>query len=256
MQLVKQFHGHSGCTVELYRNRDVYVVKKSGSAKLSASAEMLSCLHTLGFQTPEILDIERDSITMHYINGVDMKNYIAHADIDQIDRLLEFINYYIEKFVDSPVQDISVAIKNKLNDIKLSCDLSALLVDIELLYNKLPKCVPVSKIIHGDFTLDNILYYQDDFYLIDANPTDISSVYYDAVKLLQDLDCGWFIRQETNQTNYKVACSYISRQLKKRWQFLNNHYILIFMLMRILPYATDAQNREFLIKEINRLWQL
>ena len=256
MQLVKQFHGHSGCTVELYRNKDAYVVKKSGSAKLSASAEILRCLYTLGFRTPEILDGDCNSITMQYINGVDMKNYIAHADIDQIDQLLGFINSYIEKFLDSPVQDISVAIENKINDIKLSCDLSDLLVDTDVLLGRLPKCVPVSKIIHGDFTLDNILYYQADFYLIDANPTDISSVYYDAVKLLQDLDCGWFIRQETNQTNYKVACSYISRQLKKRWQFLNNHYILIFMLMRILPYATDTQNREFLIKEINRLWQL
>lgn len=256
VQLVKQFHGHSGCIVELYRNKDAYVVKKTGSAKLSSSAEILNCLRTLGFATPKILEVDCNTITMQYINGVDMKNYIAHADIDQINQLLEFINCYIKKFVNSPLTDISVAIKNKLDHIKLSCDLSALQIDTELLYDKLPKCVPVSKIIHGDFTLDNIIYYQDDFYLIDANPTNISSVYYDAGKLFQDLDCGWFIRHETNSTNYKVACSYISQQLKKRWQFLNNHYILIFMLMRILPYATDAKNREFLIKEINRLWQL
>lgn len=254
MQLVKQFHGHSGCTIELYRTDHIYVVKKSGSRKLPASADILQSLKTLGFCTPDILNIDNESIIMQYINGVDMKNYIAHADIDQIDCLLEFINHYIETFYASPSADISSSIEQKVFEIQQNCDLTKVNVDMEELYNHLPKIVPVNT-IHGDFTLDNILYHNNHFYLIDANPTDINSVYYDASKLLQDLDCGWFIRQESNKTNYKVACSYISKQLKKRWQFLNNHYILVFMLLRVLPYAHQHNNREFLIKEINRIWQ-
>lgn len=255
MQLVKNFQGHSGCTVELYRDQNTLLVKKSGSDKLQHSADILNQLRSMGFFTPEIYQIDRNSITMQYINGVDMKNYIAHADINQIDQLLNFVNRYIEKFIHSPQRDISTEIINKLQYIEHNCNLSDVQVDLDLLYNQLPKKVPVDS-VHGDFTLDNMLYYQNNFYLIDANPTDINSVYYDAAKLLQDLDCNWFIRQLPNKTNYKVATSYISRQLKKQWQFLNNHYILIFMLLRILPYATQTNNRNFLTKEINRLWQL
>ena len=230
-------------------------MQKSGSNKLPLSANILNNLNENGFATPAIYNVEHNSITMQYINGVDMKTYIAHADINQIDNLLSFINKYIETFANSKSADISQYIEDKLFDIQQKCDLTALQIDLEELYKQLPKVVPVST-IHGDFTLDNILYFNNQFYLIDANPTLINSVHYDGVKLLQDLDCLWFIRNEPNKTNYKVACSYISRQLKNNWQFLNNHYILVFMLLRILPYANQSSNQNFLIKEINKLWQL
>ena len=256
MQLVKELKGHSGCSVGLFRSNSGLVVAKTGGNNLIESANILNYLHSIGFAVPEIHNVQKNSMLMQYIHGIDMKNYLAHANIDKINHLLNFINKYIETFIDHPQQDISIPIKNKLNQIKNSCDLSGLEIDLEALYYHLPKVVPASKVIHGDFTLDNMLYHNNKFYLIDANPTDITSIYYDAGKLLQDLDCGWFIRNESNQTNYKVTCNYISSELKKRWAFLNNHYILVFMLLRILPYAKQLANREFLIREINKLWQL
>ena len=121
------------------------------------------------------------------------------------------------------------------------------------MYNQLPKIVS-SGTVHGDFTLENILFKDGNFYLIDANFTSINSLEYDGCKILQDLDCFWFIRDQQIKNNYTTSCNYISNQLKARWEFLTDNYILAFMLMRILPYCTEESTEDFLYKEINKLW--
>ena len=37
--------------------------------------------------------------------------------------------------------------------------------------------------IHGDFTFDNIIHKNGEFYLIDANPTSLNSIYFDGSKI-------------------------------------------------------------------------
>ena len=103
--------------------------------------------------------------------------------------------------------------------------------------------------------MSNILFYKDQFYLIDANPTDINSIEFDANKLRQDLDCLWFVRNQNKNLTYKIVCDKISNHLKNKWEFMRNDYILIFMLIRILPYCSDEFTKQFLITEINKLWQ-
>lgn len=254
MSWIKDFKGHSGCKVQLYNQDNKFIIKKSGSNKLEKSAEILQLLSQQGFSTPKIYSINNEEIEMEYINGVDMRNYIYNADKTQISKLVDFINTYIERSQDFKIANISEKILDKISEIESKIDTTPLSFTLSQLYDQLPTSGRCG-LIHGDLTLENILYYNDKFYLIDANPTDITSVEYDASKLLQDLDCLWFVRNEKDKIAYKITCQKISQQLKNKWDFLNNRYILIFMLLRVLPYCKDEKTKSFLTKEINNLWQ-
>lgn len=252
---IKDFKGHSGCKVQLFFHNEKYIVKKTGSSKLKNSAEILLSLKSKGFNTPEIYQINDTEIHMQYLNGVDMKSYIQNSTHEDIEKLISFLDSYIEYFCRGKKEVIISKIIYKLKNIEEKTDLSQLNFFTDDLIEKLPSVVTVGD-IHGDFTLENILFYKDQFYLIDANPTDINSVEFDANKLRQDLDCLWFVRNQNNNLTYKIVCDKISNHLKNKWEFMRNDYILIFMLIRILPYCSDEFTKQFLITEINKLWQL
>lgn len=254
MQWIKSLVGHSGCSIDLYCKDSMYYVVKQGKNNLAKSAHILNDFKELGFYTPDIKVIKDDKIIMEYINGVDMRTYIYNADNKQISKLVNFINTYIERSKDFETIDISNKVLNKIKEIEGKVNTSDLTFDLFKLYEYLPtigKC----GLIHGDLTLDNILYFNDKFYLIDSNPTDINSIEYDTNKILQDLDCLWFVRDEKDKIGYKITCEKISQQLKNKWDFLNNKYILIFMLLRVLPYCKNEKTKTFITKEVNNLWQ-
>jgi len=254
MQCLKEFKGHSGCKIKLYEDNGKYIVHKTGSEKLKQSAIILDNLRQLGFNTPLVYDADNDFMSMEYINGIDMKTYILNGNQNDINKLVEFLNFYIKTLSNESSIDILPNLVSKLHNIEKVTDLSNLNFTCLDLLEKLPKTSSCGS-IHGDFTLDNILFYKDKFYLIDANPTELNYINFDAIKIRQDLDCLWFVRNEKDTLNYRIVCQQISKQLKNKWSFLNNDYILIFMLMRILPYCKDDKTKNFLITEINKLWQ-
>jgi hypothetical protein len=117
---------------------------------------------------------------------------------------------------------------------------------------KLPQFLPFSE-YHGDFTLENILYdtQEGQFVLIDPITTEYSSYAFDLAKLRQDLTCKWFIRNDNVYFDSKLEK--ISNELKA-FKHFDNDYLLILMLMRVLPYATDI-DRDYLMSEIYKLWK-
>jgi tRNA A-37 threonylcarbamoyl transferase component Bud32 len=251
---IKDFKGHSGCKVQLYLCDNKYIVVKSGSSKLKESANILLSLQNEGFNIPEIYYISDDEIHMQYLNGIDMKTYIHNANSDEIDNLINFIDSYIERSLQFKSSLIMPNIVKKLKDIESRTDLTQLMFTTSELIKKLPSSGKVG-LVHGDFTLENILFYNDKFYFIDANPTDINAIEFDVNKIRQDLECLWFVRNESDIITYKIVCDKINFHLKNKWKFMNNNYILILMLLRILPYCTEDTTQNFLIKEINKLWQ-
>ena len=255
MLWVKDFKGHSGCKVQLYNNNGQYLIRKSGSVKLKESATILQNLKNLGFNTPDIYFISDSEIHMQYINGLDMKTFIHNATANDIKLLTNFIDQYISCFINYKNESIISNVVKKLQQIEETVDTRELVFSTSELLEKLPT-LGRTGLIHGDFTLENIMFFDNKFYLIDANPTDINAIEFDANKIRQDLDCLWFVRDQANKLSYKIVCDKISFHLKNKWSFLNDNYILIFMLMRILPYCKDNTTKNFIIKEINRLWQL
>ena len=253
MSWIKSFKGHSGCSVNLFLSNGKYIVIKEGKTDLEKSANILLDLKEKGFNVPEIISIEKNKIELEYINGIDMLTYVSNADKNDNLKLIDFIDYYYSTLQCSNTKDFSKEIYEKLLDIDKKIDYSKLKFSREELYNQLPKIVS-SGLVHGDFTLENIIYRNGDFYLIDSNPTLINSLEYDGCKILQDLDSLWFVRNQKLKNNYAISCNFISNQLKKNWPFLQDNYVVAFMMMRIIPYCTEKSTKDFLYKEINKLW--
>ena len=255
MQWIKKFSGHSGCNIDLFYNNKKYFVVKKGNNNLHKSARILLDLEEHGFKVPSTTIISVDEIHMEYINGLTIRDYILNANQYELDNLVEFIRGYILKLLQlSEIQDIQAEINGKLLSIKKNIDLKPLKFSLCDLQDRLPTNVRCG-LIHGDFTFDNMIFNNGEFYLIDANPTDVRSIEYDVGKLRQDIDCGWFYRNQNNKNNYVISCKYISDILKQEFKFLNDDNILIFMLLRILPYAKDNQTKTFLYEKMNSLWQ-
>lgn len=245
-RLVKHLKGHSGARVSLYEKNNEYVVIKENYSK---ARESVAILNILPFPTPSIYEVSDTHIIMEYINGQDMATYLELADKQGINVLIDFLSRYIQWCLDNSEEYIfDKEIEKKLLDINNYIDLNSFAKNLK---------VPMPRsIIHGDFTLENIMYANNKFYFIDANPTDLNSIYFDANKLRQDLDCLWFIRNKEEKVQHKIICNKISRELKKQFHFMQNNTIMLLMLARILPYTKDECTESFLLKEIQKLLKL
>ena len=246
MHLVKHLKGHSGATVSLYKDQDTYKVVKENYNKARESVEIL---RSLPFSTPAVYEVTDNKIVMEYISGQDMASYLLSASEREINNLIEFLSNYINWCLDNSEQyNFNYELLDKIESIGKHINLSFL---IDKLNFEMPR-----SIIHGDFTLENIMFANDKFYLIDANPTALNSIYFDANKLRQDIDALWFVRKEKNKLHYRIVCEKISKELKKRFNFMQNDDIMTLMLARILPYCKDSFTSNFLTKEIEKIWQL
>lgn len=245
MRLVKPLKGHSGAQVSLYVEDNEYFVVKENYSK---ARESVAILNALPFPTPHIYEVTDDKIVMEYINGQDMASYLESATEEDIEKLINFLTEYIQWCLDNSKNvDFYESVLAKVLDLGKYINLSFLLKEK---WSDIPQSV-----IHGDFTLENIMYSDGKFYLIDANPTNLNSIYFDANKLRQDIDCLWFVRHKNNKLHYKIVCEKISKKLKKRFNFMQNDTIMILMLSRILPYTKDNFTKNFLLEELEKLWQ-
>jgi RIO-like serine/threonine protein kinase len=118
---------------------------------------------------------------------------------------------------------------------------------------KLPKILPQSQ-YHGDLTLENILHTSNEFYMIDAVTIEYDSYIFDIAKLRQDLECKWFLRDTNLMLDVKLSS--IQKRILKEFPLANNDYILILMLLRVYLHTKPGDmERQFIVKEINRLWK-
>jgi fructosamine-3-kinase len=122
------------------------------------------------------------------------------------------------------------------------------------LISRLPRYLPSGQ-YHGDLTMDNCLHGIDGkFYLIDPLTTDYDGWAFDLAKLMQDLVCGWFIRDKDVMLHGKLWS--IRSAIVNKYPAAGDPNLLILMLLRVLPYAKTIEDQGFLIKEINKLWTL
>ena len=117
---------------------------------------------------------------------------------------------------------------------------------------------------HGDLTFSNFLLNNDEIVLIDFLDTFFDSPLQDIVKLKQDTKYHWSLRKlNTVRDSIKIkqCFSYIDKKLDEN---LNNHkhydikyykYFQILNLLRIIPYCKDKTDINFLLKNINTIWQ-
>jgi hypothetical protein len=185
---------------------------------------------------------------MEYVHGLDMKEYLK---TNTINKLAGFIVETLNSFAKSSVlYDYTGVYHQKLDWVDSATDLP---FSKDELITRLPKELPRSQ-YHGDFTLENLMFSEDKFIMIDAVTIEYDSYIFDIAKLRQDLECKWFLRDDRLKLDVKLKN--LQDKVLEKFPLAKNDYILILMLLRVYRHTQPGDsNHKFIIKEIKRLWK-
>ena len=246
-KLLKELKGHSGNKIYLLESDNEFYVHKSGDVK--RNVERLQDLFREFYDVPFILNTDGETfMDMEYVHGLDMKEYLK---TNTINKLAGFIIDTLNKFAkDAVMYDYTGVYHQKLDWVDSATDLP---FSKDELITRLPKELPRSQ-YHGDFTLENLMFSEDKFIMIDAVTIEYDSYIFDIAKLRQDLECKWFLRDDTLKLDVKLRN--LQDKILERFPLAKNDYILILMLLRVYRHTQPGDsNHQFIMKEINRLWK-
>jgi hypothetical protein len=245
-QIIKELHGHSGSKVYLMKSTEnIYFVRKVNN--FEKNIERLSLLHENKYPVPKIYSIFRDGFDMEYLHGLDMKTYLIHNNQNL---LTDFILMLLKSFENNTCQtkDYTEVYYKKLEWLP-----NNFLFTKEELIDILPKKLPQT-VYHGDLTLENLLYVDSKFFMIDPITTEYDSFIFDIAKLRQDLECKWFLRNSDLRLDTKLQV--IRDKLSEHYPIAFENSLLILMLLRVARYCRyNDSNYQFLFTEIEKLWK-
>jgi len=247
VKTLKELKGHSASHVSLMQDDDKIFVRKTGD--IARNLERYDVLSNYNINLPKIYEIYGNYYDMEYISCLEMKKYLSFNKANKLVDFIQEIVYNLSK--NTYEKDYTETYRNKLS--KFDFTKFEMPFTADELIDKLPKILPASE-YHGDFTLENILYdtKNDKFVLIDPLTTEFDSFVFDLAKLRQDLVCKWFIRNDDVYLDSKL---YLIIDKLNNFVHNENHYLLILMLMRVLPYSTNEKDKEYLMREVRRLWK-
>lgn len=245
---LKVMNGYSGSCVLLLQDSNGVFVRKFGQNE--RNLERIKALNKIGIRMPRVLSEHTNYYDMEYIRHTDVATWLLNNHVSGlIDWLCEVINTLSAV---ECAKDYTLIFEKRIAAMAHNGLLKDTGIDPEKLLMRLPKMLPASN-YHGDLTMDNCLHGIDNqFYLIDPLTSDYDSWVFDLAKLMQDVDCGWFVRD--NRVNIGSKLHAIRTALVTKYPIANNPDLLIMMLLRILPYTRNDFDKQWLIKEIKRLW--
>jgi len=245
-KILKELNGHSGSKVYLMEDELHKYVLKIGN--VDRNYERMTALDYAGYPVPRIYNYSSgEFMEMEYLHGLDMKTYLIHNNVAD---LVNFITDLIDGFKETVkgYKNFEETYHEKLEWLP-----EDFLFTKEELIDRLPKLLPQS-LYHGDLTLENILYTDPGFHLIDPVTIEYDSYIFDLAKLRQDLKCKWFLRNSGVHLDSKLQS--ISNTLDQWYPSEFNDALLILMLLRVLKHCeTGDKNHQFLMKEIEKLWK-
>ncbi len=246
--VIKEISGFSGSKVLMMQNEDHFFIRKIDN--IERNFVKMSTLKELGFLVPDIICKKNNELDMEYISGIDMKTFLV---IEDVEKLVNFIIKTINQFknIHSDYKDYTQTYIDQLSWLNSDVNLP---FRIEELIAKLPKILPTS-LCHGDFTLDNLIYKEPDFYMIDPSTGVYDSWLFDVAKLRQDLDANWFIRNNI-ESDLGIELAYVKSVLKQNFPEAFDDYLYILMLLRVYKYSQQRpKEKMFLLEEIERIWK-
>ena len=244
-EVIKELKGHSGCFIFLMKDSNKTFVRKIGDVKRNYW-RMRNLEEIIPF--PEIYDHNLSVLDMEYIHGLDMVTYLSYNNpkklVSFLIKSIESLSHSSEGFV-----DYTEVYYKKLQAI----DWSLFRFSMQDLIDRLPKLLPKTQ-YHGDLTLENILYdtTNERFVFIDCLTSEYSSFVFDLAKLTQDTKSKWFLRKQTVNLDNKLV--FIQNELEKRYKYMSDDNLTILMLLRVLPYCKNDNDKRFILNEVNRLW--
>ncbi len=262
-----QMEGRSGCELIIeYKNNHATIKKFSNSKqynhRLLKQAEkqkdFFNSNSSSVFTTAEVFEISNSEddlawFSMGYIFAEKYSDYLDQISIRQVKRVLSnLIQYFDNSFKSASEQQIDRNIFiNKLNEIQLNISNNLLIQNgyflsiIAQLENSIPdKPLPVGA-CHGDFTFSNILFGEQEMFLLDFLDSFIESPLIDIIKLRQDTCYKWSIMLESEMPLYKAnklyqILDYFDRKIEAYCNNLGLQEWYVFLqtinLLRIVPY--------------------
>lgn len=263
---MKIISGNSGDKIEIYNNSIIKSSDKIDRLNKQAQKQKDFYIPYRGINSPKIYSMQtinkKYQINMEYINGKNFIDYLSYASINQIDliidKLINIIKYNIE--CSGGKGDICDLL-NKYDDLKNKIKI----IDfdkIDCIVNLLPDIcnLPIG-VCHGDLTLSNIIFKNNEIYLIDFLDVFIESPIQDMVKIRQDTKYRWscnFYIGNYDKIKIKIILDYIDNKLVKffkKYEFYKEYYQIFQILnfLRILPYCKHKQIETFIINILNSL---
>lgn len=283
-----KIQGKSGCPISIKQDERGYsLVKvsknKEYSPRLKKQAEKqhnfyLNASKKSPFYTPQIIAIhesnELTSIEMEFINAESYSTFLSKQTKRSLDVFIENLFIYIKNNTEQSTflgpSYYSGLITQKIEELELIFkklnyeDHKPLSEIIYYLKNSIPKSmIPIGP-CHGDFTLSNMLFSNNEkIYLIDFLDSFIESPFIDYVKLRQDTKYYWssYLENQEEGTNVRLiqALNYIDKeickQMKRDFKEITEweEYLTVMNFARIIPYAESINDINFLTKQINTI---
>jgi len=249
---VAKLQGNSGSRVSIVRDQSRLCVLKQGKGPFSDHATVFDTLRLIGLKTPRVYSTSDVHMLMDYIPGQTIQTYL---DSNSGRDLLEYFIRCFELFDQHSQQsDFTQDIRDKFRELEHSLPPNIILpFSLEELESHVPKVMPRG-VCHGDLSLENILYHERDFYLIDCSHKQLNSWWLDAAKLSQDLDAHWFIRNQNPSQELLDRLNTISKQLRETVAPADDKALNCFMLLRVLPYCQTDWDKMFIVNKLEMLW--
>jgi hypothetical protein len=246
-KIIKELKGHSGNKITLVENDNILYVEKTGD--IERNFERMKFLYENNYNVPLIFESDgKTFMNMEYIHGLDMKEYLKTHNIKF---LFNFIFDILKQFSEnSEVVDYTETYYKKLSFLD---DVNDLPFSKEEFIDSLPKKIPRSH-YHGDFTLENLIYTENKFVMIDPVTIEYDSYIFDIAKLRQDLECKWFLRETDLRLDVKL--NELQERILNSFPLAKDDNLLILMLLRVYRHTKSGDNNhQFILKAIEKLWK-
>lgn len=261
----------------------VWLVSDDGERwRVRKIAETVECSARLKFQlakqveldgrdsapvrVPKVLDSgyhgDRFWFEMDFVHGIDGPTYLRRAGVDQVRAFTAAIQRYLE-WAASTAPAVVGAGRGDLFDglFDRVCHVqertravpTAAFEQLMMAMARIRMLDIVPSWCHGDLTLENLQVGHDgSIWLFDLLDAPHEHVWQDVAKLHQDLVGGWYRRNHDSIS--PATLDHIGRRLVETAVSLDERYQLVHHLLiavcfvRILPYTTEAEDREVAVR--------
>ena len=267
--------GLSGCKLELINDSVIRKISQSTIyntrfEKQIQKQQQFSTITLPNVMAPKILDVGYvDNLLyadMEYVDSKLFTEQFLYTSVNRYtDTLMNYIDYTKHTTAMYTSEDIKQLLCDKLAQLRPASRYTAL-IDYTIAYITASNVAPIEKnICHGDLTLSNILFADNDLYFIDFLDSYMESFIIDLVKLKQDLHYKW------NTTILNNTSPQVETALNEMWGAIEHKYAayihteLFYVLdvinyLRIEPYITViTRNHYYMLDSIiksTKLFQL
>lgn len=261
--------GHSGSAVDMV---DSLTVRKSGSGAAAARLDRQIDKQERFFAAAKFDNIKVPriyrrycspgglTVEMEFIAAKDFVQFLTESSRTLLDRFgRQMTDFISANLAESSEVEAAPALRTKLEDLA-NAGVPARYIDAALAHCGRSVAVPAGP-CHGDLTLSNILFKEDEIYLIDFLDPFVESPLQDIVKLRQDTFHLWSLDKVhgfIDRPKIMIALNHLDRlfdEAFRRYSWYRENYRLFEFvnMLRILPYSRDEQSLTFLHRAIDRM---